>query len=245
MALPDYLQRDHKIIRGRVAYTSNKPDRLGQERGREVFAVTVHNDGRRSLIAHAEIDDRPSVLRFEQLNLDAQWRPTDAFIRITVGDAFRGSGWFRFTATEAECETLTATEGRVSQRWPLSGPTPMFGGHAITNDGWVTKLFDLKGPQTQTLPRFVVSSTDHRGATGPTISMVSAAVSLMGRPTITVKAGTFDALHFRFGEVHGLPVEHPIYEVWVTADGNYTFLKGTVGGYMMTQYELVELSDKL
>jgi hypothetical protein len=40
-------------------------------------------------------------------------------------------------------------------------------------------------------------------------------------------------------------VEHPIYDVWVTADGNYTFLKGTVGGYMMTAYELVELSDQL
>ena len=121
----------------------------------------------------------------------------------------------------------------------------MFGGHAIFNDGWVTKLFDRKGPQTQTLPRFVVSSTDHRGATGPSISLVSASVSLVDRDKVTVKAGTFDALHFRFGEVHGLPVEHPIYEVWVTADGNYTFLKGTASGYMMTAYELVELSDRL
>ena len=78
MTLPDHIQRDHKIIRGRIAYTSNKPDRLGQERGREVFTVVVHNDGRRSLMAHAEIDDRPSVLRFEQLSLDPHWRPTDA-----------------------------------------------------------------------------------------------------------------------------------------------------------------------
>lgn len=245
MALPDYLQRDHKIIRGRIAYTSNKPDRLGNERGREVFTVTLHNDGRRSLFAHAEIDDRPSVLRFEQLNLDPQWRPTDAFIRITVGDQFRGSGWFRFTDTEAECETITSTEGRVSQRWPLTKPNPMFGGHAISNDAWVLKLFDLNGPQTQTLPSFVISSTDHRGATGPTINFSSASISLLAKTKLTVKAGTFDALHFRFGEVFGLPVEHPIYEVWVTADGNYTFLKGTVGGYMMTQYELVELADHI
>ncbi|MCB2107549.1 MAG: hypothetical protein KDE14_07610 [Rhodobacteraceae bacterium] len=47
MALPDYLQRDHKIIHGRIAYTSDKPDRKGNERGREVFTVIVQNDGRR------------------------------------------------------------------------------------------------------------------------------------------------------------------------------------------------------
>jgi len=74
---------------------------------------------------------------------------------------------------------------------------------------------------------------------------VSAVVTLVGRETLTVKAGTFAALHFRFGEVHGLPEEHPVYDLWVTADGHYTFLKGAVGGYMMTAYELVELSDAL
>jgi hypothetical protein len=239
------LQRDHRILRGRIAYTSDKPDRKGQERGRETFVVVLHADGRRSLTAHAEIDDRPSVLRFEQLNLDPQWRPTDAAVRITVDDAFRGSSWFRFGPDLAECEGFTAPEGRISQRWPLSAPTPMFGAHAIFNDGWVTKVFDLDGPKTQTSPRFLISSTDHRGATGPMLSEVSVTLTLEARERVTVKAGTFDALKFSFGEVHGLPQEHPLYQVWVTADGNYTFLKGAVGGYMMTAYELVELHDRL
>ena len=238
-------QRDHRIIRGRIAYTSDKPERKGQERGRETFTVVLHSDGRRSLTAHAEIDDRPSVLRFEQLNLDAQWRPIDAAVRITVGDQFRGSSWFRFTPTHAECEGFTAPEGRISQRWPLSSPTAMFGAHAIANDGWVTKTFDLNGPKTQDLPKMLISSTDHRGATGPMIGEVHSTVTLEGREKITVKAGTFDSLHFSFGAVHGLPLEHPLYQVWVTADGNYTFLKGSVGGYMMTAYELVELGDSL
>ena len=238
-------QRDHRIIRGRIAYTSDKPERKGHERGRETFVVVVHNDGRRSLTAHAEIDDRPSVLRFEQLNLDAQWRPTDAAVRITVGDKFRGSSWFRFGPTEAECEGFTSVEGRISQRWPLSSPAPMFGAHAIANDGWVPKLFDLNGPKTQKLQKILVSSTDHRGATGPMLSEVSVTLTLEGQEKLTVQAGTFDALKFTFGAVEGLPVEHPLYQVWVSADGNYTFLKGTVSGYMMTAYELVELSDSL
>jgi hypothetical protein len=29
--------------------------------------------------------------------------------------------------------------------------------------------------------------------------------------------------------------------VWCTNDGDYLFLKGAVGGYMQTYYELVEL----
>ena len=239
------IQRDHKIIRGRVAYTSDKPERKGQERGRETFVIVVHNDGRRSLTAHTEIDDRPSVLRFEQLSLDAQWRPTDAAIRLTVGDQFRGSSWFRFTPSEAECEGFTSAEGRISQRWPLAAPAPMIGCHAILNDGWVTKLFDLNGPKTQTTETFFVSSTDHRGATGPMLAQVKVTLTLEGREKVTVKAGTFDSLHFSFGAVQGLSVEHPLYHVWVTADGDYVFLKGWVGGYMMTAYELVEYSDSL
>ena len=34
--------RPHKTIRGKLLYTSKKPDREGIERGREHFAITVH-----------------------------------------------------------------------------------------------------------------------------------------------------------------------------------------------------------
>ncbi len=238
-------QRDHRIIRGRIAYTSDKPERKGQERGRETFVVVLHNDGRRSLTAHAEIDDRPSVLRFAQLNVDKDWRPTDAAVRIDVGDKFRGSSWFRFGPKQAECEGFTSVEGRISQQWPLETPAPFFGTHALANDGWCTQLFNLNGPKTQNLPKSLICSLDHRGATGPMLGEVAVTLTFEGREKLTVKAGTFDALKFSFGAVDGMPVEHPIYHVWVTADGNYTFLRGTVGGYMMTAYELVELSDSL
>ena len=40
----------------------------------------------------------------------------------------------------------------------------------------------------------------------------------------------------------GLPQEHPPYDLWCTADGDYVFLRGAVGGYMQTRYELVELT---
>ena len=54
-------------------------------------------------------------------------------------------------------------------------------------------------------------------------------------------AGTFDALHYRYVSAPGLPQEHPVYDIWVTADEEFVFLKGVIGGYMQTYYELVEL----
>ena len=78
---PEYLQRDHAVRRGRLRYTSKKPDRLDEERGRESWTIVRHADGRRSLQAHSEIDDRPSVLRFVQLNLNPDFSPADAAVR--------------------------------------------------------------------------------------------------------------------------------------------------------------------
>ena len=53
----DILQRDHRSVRGTISYTSNKPERKGQERGREYFMINTHSDGKRTCIAHCEIDD--------------------------------------------------------------------------------------------------------------------------------------------------------------------------------------------
>ena len=158
------LQRDHVSLRGTIRYTSKKPERLDQERGRETFQMNVHADGRRTLIAECEIDDRPSVTRYVVHSLDADWLPTDCFVRLAVGDRFQGTGWFRFTARAAECESFTAVEGRVSQQMALDGPCRAFGNHAISGDGLLMHLYDLaRGPGVDTMD-ILLSSPDHRGA---------------------------------------------------------------------------------
>jgi hypothetical protein len=241
--MTDYLQRDHVVRTGRVHYTSMKQDRLDEERGRERWTMTRHADGRRSLLAHAEIDDRPSVLRFVQVNLGPDYAPTDAFVRITVGDALHGSGWFRFHGETAECETLTAPDGRVSQRMAVPGGTRFFGGHAIQNDGWAAHMVDrTRVGEIQTV-RAVLSSPDHRGATGPMLCTVDANMVYDGEEEISVAAGHFPAWHFRFVTVTGMAGEHPDYDVWTTTDGDFIVLKAQVAGYMQTHYELVELHD--
>ncbi len=241
--MKDYLQRAHSVRRGILRYTSNKPDRLGEERGRERWTLVKHGDGRRSLLAHSEIDDRPSVLRFVQLNLNPDFSPADAFVRITVGDEFAGSGWFRFTQGVAECETMTVPDGRVSQRRAMPAGASFFGGHAIQNDGWATQQLDRSRPGEVQQVVAVLSSPDHRGATGPMLCTVNANMVFDGEESISVAAGRFTAWHFRFVAVTGMAGEHPDYDIWTTTDGDFIVLKAQVAGYMQTAYELTELHE--
>ena len=205
------MQRDHRSVRGTIPYLSHKPDRYLQERGREYFHVDVHSDGKRTITAHCEIDDRPSVMRDITYSLDEHWLPMDCFVRITVGDRFMGSGWFRFQPGHTECETFTALEGRVSQRMEhRSPPLRTFQNHAIACDAWHLRLYDRsQGPGVQSIDEFLLSSPDNRGATGPMVFRVGVNVEYVGDERITVKAGTFDALHFRYVSAPGLPQEHP------------------------------------
>ena len=68
-------------------------------------------------------------------------------------------------------------------------------------------------------------------------------MTYVGKETVTVGAGTFEAYHCQFPGTKELPEEHPPYEVWITADGAFTFLKGGVAGYMQTYYELTSFTE--
>lgn len=242
--------RPHETIRGRLLYTSRKADREGVERGREHFTITKHCDGRRTLRAQAEIDDPPNVLRDVTLTLDRDWVTRDAFVRLSVGDENYGSSWFRFEDTYAECEGWNHYRGRISERVEYQKPVALFGSHPIQGDAWHLHAVDRSnGPCVQEFGAFLMSSLDHRGATGPSLVWHEPGMKIeyVGEDRITVGAGTFDALHFCYGERnserHGSNEsgEHPPYEVWTTADGDFIMLKAFVTGYMMTHYELMEL----
>lgn len=226
-----------RSVIGNLQYTSNQAHRLGAERGRESFRMDIHQDGSRVLAAHSEIDDAPPVVRDVNLRVDADNLPRECFVRIAVGGQFRGSGWFAFNGHEAQCESTTTVEGRVSQRYALDAPLRAFGNHAIINDAYAMSLYDLaQGPGKQTF-FMLLSSPDHRGATGPMLFPVQLAIEYVGEEDITVIAGTFRARHFRILDV-GMPEEHPDYDLWVTADDDYIILRATVTGYMQTAYEL-------
>jgi len=237
----------HETIRGRLLYTSKKPEILDRPRGGETFIITKHVDRRRTLRAHCAIDENPPrVLRDSVTNLDADWRPLGGFVQITVDEAFVGSAWYRIADRLAECEGYTAAEGRISQRLELERPAAFFGTHPIQADAWHTQCYDLsRGPGVQTIPSYLMCSLHHRGADGPTlIEKRDIVFAFLGTETVTVKAGRFDALHFRIGDniddSYMGTDRHPPYHLWVTADGDYILLKAYCTGYMQTFYELVE-----
>lgn len=240
------MTQQHRTISGKILYTSRKPGREGEERGRESFTFTHHTDGKRTMRATCEIDEpAPTVLRDVTYSLDENDVPMDCFVRLTVGDKFMGSGWFRLTPDFVECESYGPSIGRLSQRVPITAPYDGFGTHPIAGDAYITKRMDRsRGPHQRPLRTFL-PSPDHRGATPPQIAEANIELEYVGEDRVTVKAGTFDAYHYRFTDKKGGMVTtngaHPDYDVWVTADEDAIFLQGGVGGYMQTWYELVEL----
>lgn len=230
---------------GTIRYTSDQPERRGAERGREEFLIVERADGGRTLQAHSQIDDAPAVCRFVTVSLAPDGRPLDASVRLDVGGVFRGSSWYRFGAGEAECDGFTVLEGRFSQRFRIDSPVRAFGAHPLQNDAWVVRSVDrAAGPGWRSLP-VMMSSTDHRGATGPTLVPITTEVEYVGEERVRVAAGEFAAFHFRFGSDAGWndddPLRHPEYHLWCSADEDFLFLKGHVSGYMQTRYELVRL----
>ena len=241
--------QQHRTTTGTILYTSRKPGREGEERGREFFTFTRHTDGKTTLRALCEIDEpAPTVLRDVTYSLDENDMPMDCFVRLTVGDKFMGAGWFRLLEDVVECESYGPSIGRVSQRMPIVGSYDGFGTHPIAGDAYITKKMDRsKGPHQRAFRTFLPSG-DHRGATPPLIAEVNIQLEYVGDETVTVGAGTFDCSHYRFTDEHGgmatTDGSHPPYDVWVTADDDAIFVQGGVAGYMQTWYELSELTRR-
>ena len=129
-------------------------------------------------------------------SLDEHWLPQDCFVRISVDDKFMGSGWFYFGDDYAECEADTLLEGRVSQKMQTQGRLKTFQNHAIACDAWHLRLFDQsKTENPQNIGEMLLSSPDHRGATGPMLFSITSNIEFVGQESITVKAGTFDNLN--------------------------------------------------
>lgn len=234
----------HQTIRGTLTYLSHKPERMNDVRGREFFTLTKQSDGISVLHAHCEIHDAPDVIRDVTASFVTEtMSPVDGFVRISVGSKFEGCGWFQFDDSHARCHAHNASEGTDLVELAVEAPTTWFGHHAIVNDGFLSRFFPLDAtPGKIRMENVMMSSPDHRGATGPMLFPMRFSVVYVGDETVTVGAGTFDARKFQITDTAGnLPEEHPPYEMWCTDDEDGIFLKGGVGGYMQTYYELTEL----
>lgn len=195
------MQARHRGYRGRLVYCTG-----GVETGREWFAVTVLPDGGRTLHAQCEMDER-GLLRDVVLSVAADWRPIDAYVRLTLGGATHGFAAYRFGEHAVEAEGWSVERGRWrSAETGAAGPIA-FGSHALHNDSWTAARWRLHaGPPTAF--RFVTHTCSRRpdGGSGPDLIAVppgSAQVTERGHEPVECAAGRFDALHLRI-EVPGV-----------------------------------------
>ncbi|KPP94886.1 hypothetical protein [Erythrobacter sp. HL-111] len=237
----------HRNVRGKINYTSTKPEWQGKERGREWFNFSHHADGSIIMSAQCEIEEPdPTVLRNITYHIGPGMVPQNLLVHLTLGDEFLGSGWMRHDAEAGtiSCESYGPSIGRNSQLREDVGEFDGFGTHPVVGDGFLTRIMDVaKGPHKRRL-RVFLPSPDHRGATPPQISEVFITLEYVGEEEKTVAAGTFQCRHFRF--VDDAPegmggTTHPDYDMWVTADEDNVLVYGSIDGYMMNRYELVEL----
>ncbi len=237
----------HRNVRGKIRYTSAKPGMEGKERGREWFNFSHHADGSVIMTAQCEIEDPdPTVLRNITCHIGPDRKPHNLLVHLTLGDEFLGSGWMRYDrdADTITCESYGPTIGRNSQTCP-AGEFDAFGTHPIAGDGFTTRLMDRsKGPHKRKL-RFFLPSPDHRGATPPQIAELEMVMEYVGEEEKTVEAGTFQCRRYRYVDESddGMGgTRHPDFDMWVSADDDAVLVYGSIDGYMMNRYELVELN---
>jgi len=224
----------HRSYSGKVLYLT---DGKG-EMGREMFYVTIQPDGTRTMRAVCEMDD-DRLLRDAVMTVDKDWRPVDAFVRLTIEEKFYGSSWFRFTDDTAECQGYTMKEGRINQVFETNGRTESFGTHPVHGDAWGLAEFKTRTPgeiAQRTGPGFS-SSHQPNGGSGPYLMPSANYIKrkYIGLEDITVPAGKFKAAHFQM-----VFEQYPPIDIWATPEDcipvrlRWDLLKQT--------YDLVELS---
>ncbi len=210
--------------------------------GFEDFTLTRHSNGDRVLRAHCELWDDDVLIRDVVQSVDKDFLPRDAYIRLTKGDAFLGAAIYRFENGQVSVEGVNTLTGVTSETRPFAPKIPGFGTHAVNSDGWLSAHFDMStGPRIIQIEDLTLSSTDHRGASGPEIGdPIATTVEYFGDETVTVAAGTYRCHHFAFLTASN---DHPPYHYWVTADGDFIFVKGQVAAPYHWTFELTKLDD--
>ncbi len=225
----------HRTYAGKIVYLTDGAGEMGRER----FRVTVHDDGRRTLRAICEMDD-DELLRDVTYTVDRHFRPLDAFVRLTIGEAFVGSGWYHFTETAVTCEAVTASAGRVSYRRSIDGRPPSLGAHPICCDTWHSAAAFSADPVLgrKTLGGVIMTSHLPNGGSGPEIGTVDLRVEYHGDEGVSTPAGQFTTRHFANQRADAAPGRPPV-EVWAYSDD---FIPARLRWDLLGQtYELVEL----
>ncbi|TXS92026.1 hypothetical protein FV139_14975 [Parahaliea maris] len=234
---PEQCGMRHRSYRGKFLYVT---EGVG-EMGREYFDVTVQPGGSRTLRARCEMDDY-RLLRDVVMSVGQDWRPVDAFVRLTAEEQFVGSSWYRFDGCDAECEGLTAEGGRISRRASHHSEIECFGTHSLHGDAWlVGRLRNFTGEMKDFEIATFATSTLANGGSGPDLIHLEAGFSTshdLGLDEVTVPAGTFNAQRVLI-EVPGVDD----FEIW--AYGQDCVPVQVISHGLNQYYHLVELEGEV
>jgi hypothetical protein len=222
---------NHTTYSYKIAYLG---DEVG-ERGRETVTVTKHPNGDRTMQALSEIFDS-GVLRHVTLAVNKTWQPLECYVKISVKDHYVGSGWFYFDENTVECEAFSAEGGRLSQRLETERRTPFFIAHPVASDLWLLGAYDRSGGKVQTIKNGMMCSPLSNGASAPSLHPLDLTIEYLGKETVTVPAGTFEADHFQF-----ILADKPAEHLW--AYGEDLHLIKIRWDLLKTTYELLELHE--
>jgi hypothetical protein len=218
-------------------------DDAARERGREHFSLYKDRDNNRTLQVTCEID-ATGLVRHVVQTVDAAFRPVDVYVRIAKAQRYTASGWFHFTDRAVRISALSDDHGLLERHLPLSCAARAFGTHPLAVDGWMAALFDYAGPSHQMLTDAYVSSYAFDGSGVVDCLPLSFGLEYLGVETAEVRCGSFRCHHFRY-LLEGSAVQHPPYETWVTADGEFMMVRANVGVPLNYRYELTEIGPPL
>lgn len=207
----------HRTLEYEVDYIR----RDGKPRGQERVLVTVHEDGRRTLRTLSEIFEA-EVLRDVTYTVDADYRPLEAFVRVSVQDRYLGSAWFRFHDTLVECETASAEGVRATESMPLEAPAMSFLSHAVASDVWHgAAIRKQPGLGPQAITPLLTCSPRHDGSTAPKLGTWPLRAVFLGIEPVDTVAGSIEAEHIRYEEPNG----ELFLDTWCSADGDRILLR--------------------
>jgi hypothetical protein len=169
-------------------------DATEREWGREHFSGSVHGHGR-SLRAVCEMDEA-RLLRDVSVSIGPDWRPRDGFVRNLRDGVTIGTCWYGVSGASVECEGVTADHGRLSVRIDAGRPIDFLGLHPLAGDALTAMIRGTDQPGEERVLLCAANSTAHLGDEGLDVKWVEPVVAFIGPERITVRAGTFDALHY-------------------------------------------------
>ena len=195
----------------------------------------------RTLTTHAELThDGDHVARDCVQVVRPDWHPVEAYIRIQQDQAWSGSGWFRFTDDGVLLDRQSRDEGDTRDTANFDGPLRGFGTHGLQADAWLAAAFPfgLGSGSEHRWPVNLTHSLHHLGASGPTISTTTSGLRYVGDESVKTAAGKFDCRRIQFV---GFTNDHPPYDMWITREDEPIYVRGEVGGYLASSFELSRL----